>query len=169
MSNPMHCCTPFDTNVVCVSEYNLVLSNGKSINLWHDYGAMCLVEACLNQLDFCFVLLQPSTFTVSFLNHIWYNHIACVANIRLKRSVEALIWQEIGKRINNIKMMILVKTCFIEAWWWLILNINFRAHLNLMAINVTAQSLVRKLLTLCLLLVWHQQRPVKMCTAFVQW
>ncbi len=40
--------------------------------------------------------------------------------------------------------MILLNTCFTEA---LILNIDCRAHLNSMAVNVTDQSLVRQLLT----------------------
>ncbi len=65
-----------------------------------------------------------------------------------------------GKRISKIQMMILVNTCFTEAWRWLILHIDYKAHLNLMAINVTDQSLVRQLLTVFLLpefkiLLWH--------------
>ena len=42
-------------------------------------------------------------------------------------------------------MMILLNSCFTEAWWWLILNIDYRAHLDLMAVNVTDQSVVKQL------------------------
>ena len=62
-----------------------------------------------------------------------------------RKSVVALIWPEIRKRISHIEMIIFVITCFTEVWRWLILNIDYRGHLNLMAVNVTDQSLARQL------------------------
>ncbi len=39
-----------------------------------------------------------------------------------------------------------MNTCFTEAWQWVRLDIDYRAHLNLMAVNITDQSVVRQLL-----------------------
>ena len=41
-----------------------------------------------------------------------------------------------------IKIMILMNTCFNEAWRWLILQIDYRAHSNLIAVNVTGHIAV---------------------------
>ncbi len=64
--------------------------------------------------------------------------------IKIKIVTESNIWG--GRRVKNGPFwhyiihgqpLILFNTCFTEAWWWSILNIDYKVHPNLMAICST--------------------------------